>query len=194
MSTPPDIVEAVEIALADMNRFRPRILAKLDQAEQEAVFDAFRDLSQYAFTLQDEDGLIALSETIHRMIDSRPELRGTLPLEISDTPKTLDMPDREHTLATKTKELPDEKVSDALITRFDPEEVEKLADQGSQEAEYVDKRATDIGNELLTFATGTQPPAPASLQTTPSGSPADRSSWLSQIWNRFSRKMRNLSS
>ncbi len=88
MLKPPDIVESVEIALADLVKFRRRILKRLKPNQNQKVLEAFGELSQYAATVQDHADLMALSEVIYRIIDDTPILRGFLPLKVSNIPKT----------------------------------------------------------------------------------------------------------
>lgn len=154
MSVEP--VEAVDIALKGMNKFRERILSELDSAEQAALFEALRSQSQHAATVQGEADLIAFSESIYRIIDDSPKLRGFLP------PKEWK--------ASKTRDVSDE--------------ADELAYRDSSATKVAGKRAADISNKLLFFVRGTRTYQSSRLESTPPPPPSPPS-WWSRILNWF---------
>jgi len=76
--------ESTERLLAFMVERRNDILAKLAPSNQEALFEAFRDLSLYAATIPDNDPreLLALSQVIISILTDLPELDEILPSEL----------------------------------------------------------------------------------------------------------------
>lgn len=83
MSTPPDIVHSVEIAIKGMSKFKTRFLSELEPTQKDALLEAFDGLLQHAEKEHNQEELVALCEAIYEVADAIPNVRRFLPSQQS---------------------------------------------------------------------------------------------------------------
>lgn len=117
--------------LAVMVERKANIVANLEPDDQQALFEAFSQLSLYAATVSNEKELLALSNVIYSIVADLPELEDELPPEMLSHGRTRG-------------------VSKRAI---------KKATQKSQKSQHVRQYGKDIANQMHFFV-GESPSVP----------------------------------
>lgn len=140
--------ESTERLLAFMVERRDDILANLAHSDQEALFEAFSELSLYAATIPDDDEreLSALSQVISEIL---------IDLELDEV-------------------LPDELIPSGSQVRGMSGEAKKKAQEQAEESEHVRRsgHGPNIANQIHFFV-GKDPLAASEIKGKPSGSLED---------------------